>query len=146
MLVSRMHKGWLNYSLLCYKYLQILVGVVSNRDDKSLAECGDSDGYFRLFAIMLHIVRKLGRTGTPLFLLALCQTQGTRPSTLCTAFFMPSWSREDVKYTSWTCLPARARSVNLLSLAGTLESQSSKSCETTRFSNTWRPNCTSVIL
>jgi len=92
-----------------------------------------------------YIVRKLGRTGTPLFLLAVCQTQGTRPSTLCTAFFIPSWSREDVKYTSWTCLPARARSVNLLSLAGTLESQSSKSCETTRFSNTWRPNCTSVI-
>ena len=40
---------------------------------KSLAECSDSDGYFRLFASTIdnasYIVRKLGRTGTPLFLL-----------------------------------------------------------------------------
>jgi hypothetical protein len=39
----------------------------------------------------------------PLFPLILCEAQGTRPNTLCTAFFMPSWSREVVKYTSWTC-------------------------------------------
>uniref|UniRef100_A0A0A8ZZ10 Uncharacterized protein n=1 Tax=Arundo donax TaxID=35708 RepID=A0A0A8ZZ10_ARUDO len=36
------------------------------------------------------LVRKLWRISTPLFLLPVCQTQGTRPSTLCTAFFMPS--------------------------------------------------------
>ena len=53
---QRMHKGWLNYSLLCYKYLQILVGVVSNRDNKSLAECSDSDGYFRLFASTVDLL------------------------------------------------------------------------------------------
>jgi hypothetical protein len=35
-----------------------------------------------------------------MFPLILCQAQGTHPNTLCTAFFMPSWSREVVKYTS----------------------------------------------
>jgi hypothetical protein len=135
-----------------------LVGAVYNSDE-NLAKCGTvtntstACSYCR-FNIMLLLENWGGLSDTPMFLLPVCQTlktQGTRPSTLCTAFstcsfglsatshqyfslrinqppaisqqyfslrtnqhqpsatsqtnmlFIPSRSREVVKYTSWTC-------------------------------------------
>lgn len=40
---------------------------------------------------------------TPRFKSLIMWAQGTRPNTLCTAVFTPSWSSVVVKYTSWTC-------------------------------------------